>query len=284
MTRDRKPPRQPLFWAALIFSAGLWTGARAWRPPSWWAVALVAFVLAATFFLAKRAWLAKGLALGAWFLAGALLIQIHNSPTTDPRLSEVTDGRAVMLTGHIIREGYAHDASPGATRQSIDVETEEIGSEGVSWPIKTGVRLTIHDKLADLMERGGSLPGQDGEPTLTLTYGTRLRMRAKLHDARNYRNPGAFDYEGYLRENGISLLGSAEAKDVEPLPGFSGSRIERWRTRVHGSIIAKIHQLWPASQASLMDAMVLGENHSEPSALCFGHSLNVVQNPLGGVT
>src|SRR3984957_17529148 len=259
MTRDRNPPRQPLFWAALVFSAGLWTGLRAWRPPSWWTVALVGFVLAATFFLAKRAWLAKGLALGAWFLAGALLIQIHNSPTTDPRLSEVTDGRAVMLTGHIIREGYAHDASPGATRQSIDVETEEIGSEGVSWPIKTGVRLTIHDKLADLMERGGSLPGQDGEPTLTLTYGTRLRMRAKLHDARNYRNPGAFDYEGYLRENGISLLGSAEAKDVEPLPGFSGSRIERWRTRVHGSIIAKIHQLWPASQASLMDAMVLGE-------------------------
>ena len=45
----------------------------------------------------------------------------------------------------------------------------------------------------------------------------------------------------------------------------SGSRdspataIELWRARVHASIVAKIHQLWPASQASLMDAMVLGE-------------------------
>jgi len=28
---------------------------------------------------------------------------------------------------------------------------------------------------------------------------------------------------------------------------------------VHASIIAKIHELWPAEQASLMDAMVLGE-------------------------
>ena len=55
------------------------------------------------------------------------------------------------------------------------------------------------------------------------------------------------------------MLGSAEAKDIEQLPGFSGSRIEQWRMRVHASIIAKIHQLWPASQASLMDAMVLGE-------------------------
>ena len=26
MTHDRKPPRQPLFWAALVFSLGLWTG------------------------------------------------------------------------------------------------------------------------------------------------------------------------------------------------------------------------------------------------------------------
>ncbi len=94
---------------------------------------------------------------------------------------------------------------------------------------------------------------------MLFTYSTRLRIRAKLHPARNYRNPGAFDYEGYLRDNGINVLGSAEATDIERLPGFSGSRIELCRTRVHSSIIAKIHQLWPASQASLMDAMVLGE-------------------------
>ncbi|MGP8142682.1 MAG: ComEC/Rec2 family competence protein [Terriglobales bacterium] len=94
---------------------------------------------------------------------------------------------------------------------------------------------------------------------ILFAYGTRLRILAKLHPARNYRNPGAFDYEGYLRDNGISVLGSAEAADIERLPGFSGSRIQLWRNRVHASIIAKIHQLWPASQASLMDAMVLGE-------------------------
>ena len=55
------------------------------------------------------------------------------------------------------------------------------------------------------------------------------------------------------------MLGSAEAAEIERLPGFYGSRMELWRTRVHASIIAKIHELWPAEQASLMDAMVLGE-------------------------
>jgi competence protein ComEC len=36
--------------------------------------------------------------------------------------------------------------------------------------------------------------------------------------------------------------------------------MERWRTRIHASLVAKIHELWPAPQAALMDAMVLGED------------------------
>ncbi|MGB9203080.1 MAG: ComEC/Rec2 family competence protein [Terriglobales bacterium] len=275
MTRNQSPPRQPLFWAALVFSLGLWTGVRAWRPPSWWVIAVVAFVLAASFFLARRAWLAKALSLGAWFLLGALLIQIRGQRPVDAKILTLADGRAVTLTGHVIREGYARAAGPQSIRESIDVETETIASQGEAWPVRAGVRLAIYEKVenAEMLKRWASSPDVDGidgarrtgespVPTLVLpalTYGTRLRILAKLHPARNYRNPGAFDYEGYLRDNGISVLGSAEAKDLERLPGVSGSRIQLWRTRVHASIIAKIHQLWPASQAELMDAMVLGE-------------------------
>jgi competence protein ComEC len=271
MTHDRKPPRQPLFWAALVFSLGLWTGVRAWRPPSWWVIAVVAFVLASSFFLARRAWLAKALSLGAWFLLGALLIQIRGQRPVDAHILSLADGRAVTLTGHVLREGYARAAGPRSNRESIDVETETIASQGETWPVRAGVRLAIYEKVesSEAVERRAPSPGLDapgahgtgGAPVspLALTYGTRVRILAKLHPARNYRNPGAFDYEGYLRDNGISVLGSAEAKDLERLAGFSGSRIQLWRTRVHASIIAKIHQLWPVSQAELMDAMILGE-------------------------
>src|ERR1039457_1622195 len=271
MTHDRNPPRQPLFWAALGFSLGLWTGVRAWRPPSWWVIAVVAFVLAAAWFLPKRAWLAKALSLGAWVLLGAFLIQIrgqapHELQQDEARILALADGRAVALTARVMREGYARDAGPQSIRESIDVETEEIASQDGSWPVRAGVRLTIYKKVEDrAIGRSGDRMILDDPMTrlpddpIPLTYGTRLHILAKLHPARNYRNPGAFDYEGYLRDNGISVLGSAEAMDIERLPGFSGSRIELWRTRVHASIIAKIHELWPASQASLMDAMVLGE-------------------------
>ena len=296
--RERKPTRHPLFWAALAFSLGLWTGVRAWRPPSWWVLAVSAFLIAAFWFLGKRDWLAKGLSLGAWFLLGAFLIQVRGQAAEDPRLLTLADGRPVTLTAHVIREGYAHASGPRSLRQSIDVETEEIASAGETWPVRTGVRLSVYQKLdvGEAAERttsstphdvgGGTRQdqseGRTGEspvptlavPTLVptlgsaststldmprLSYGTRLRIAAKLHPARNYRNPGAFDYEGYLRDNGISVLGSGEAADIEPLPGFFGSRVQLWRTRVHASIIAKIHQLWPKPQAELMDAMVLGE-------------------------
>src|SRR5208282_184903 len=117
MTRDQKPPRQPLFWVALAFSLGLWMGVRAWRPPSWWVIALVAFVFAASWFLSKRAWLAKALSLGAWFLLGAFLIQVRGQQPdqlqqNNARILALADGRAVTLTGRVMREGYARDAGP----------------------------------------------------------------------------------------------------------------------------------------------------------------------------
>lgn len=271
MTHDHKPPRQPLFWAALAFSTGLWVGVRAWRPPSWWAIAVLAFVLAAWWFVPRRAWMAKSLSLGTWILLGAFLIQVRGGQAADPQILELADRREVTLTAHVIREGYARAAGPRSTRESIDVETEELESEGQSRPLRAGVRLTVYEQVenSEGVKRRASSPGGDAggvetwagdAPVPPLTYGTRLRIRAKLHPARNFRNPGAFDYEGYLQDNGISVLGSAQAQQIERLAGFSGSRIELWRTRVHASIVARIHQLWPAGEASLMDAMVLGED------------------------
>ena len=217
MTRDRKPPRQPLFWAAVAFSLGLWAGVRAWRPPSWWVIAVVAFIFAASWFLQKRSWFAKALAVGAWFLLGALLIQVRALPAVDPRIFALSDGRPVLLTGHIIKEGYAQSAYPGSIRESIDLETETVASQGESWPIRAGVRLTIHETTevpnraagpSNRLISDGPMRSPDGP---ILGYGTRIQVSAKLHPPRNYRNPGAFDYEGYLLDNGISVLGSADA-------------------------------------------------------------------------
>jgi competence protein ComEC len=156
------------------------------------------------------------------------------------------------MTAHVIREGRLRESSPNEVRQSLDVETEQIVTEsGTRISVHSGVRLGIYSP---------AFVSQTNAPTMHLfRYGERLRLSLKLKLPRNFHNPGAFDYQGYLAANGIAALGSAKAEDVQLLPGFVGNRIELARTRMHSSITAKVHALWPARQAALIDAMVIGE-------------------------
>ena len=242
---DLKPTHQPMLWAALAYSSGIITGAHSWRPASWWIVAGISFLSAGLYFVRRRTHLAASLALGAFFLAGALHIQLRGpTPNLDTSLYPFADGQLINITAHVTREGRLRPSAANESDQTLDVETEEIATEdGARSDIHSGIRLGIYSAA----------------PQRLFRYGERLHFPVKLKLPRNFRNPGSFDYQSYLAANHIAALGSAHAGDVQLLPGFSGSRIELWRTRAHSSIIAKVNQLWPAPQAALIDAMVIGE-------------------------
>ena len=253
-----QPTRQPMFWAALAYSAGIIAGTYLARPSSWWIASATAFGAAALYFLHKRKWLATTLAFGAFFLAGALHIQLEGpSKTLDPSLDPFAYGPEIQMIAHVTREGRLRDASPNEVSQTLDVQTEEIIPEdGTPIRVHSGVRLGIY---AARPNESPSLPLPPAPAMYLFRYGERLRFPVKLKLPRNFRNPGAFDYQSYLAANGIAALASAKAEDVKLLPGYSGNRLELWRTRIHSSIIAKVHALWPAPQAALIDAMIIGE-------------------------
>jgi competence protein ComEC len=254
-----KSTRQPILWAALAYASGIIAGAHWFRPASWWVTAGMAFILAGLFFLGRRKWLGAALALGAFFLAGALHIQLCGpSPLLDTTLQPFTDGQEVEMTAHVMREGRLREQAPNELRQSVDLQTEEIVTEtGVRIPAHSGVRLGIYSTRP---KESGSSPANNPAPVMRLfRYGEHIRLPVKLKSPRNFRNPGAFDYQAYLAANGIAALASARLEDVQIIPGFAGSRIELWRTRIHASILAKVHDLWPPPQAALIDAMVIGE-------------------------
>jgi competence protein ComEC len=159
------------------------------------------------------------------------------------------------------REGTLQEDSPGSVRQRIEVETEQItkrdeASDVKFGDVRVGLRINVYQQqLKSELDREAS-----AAPARLFHYGERLRFPARISLPRNYRNPGAFDYRGYLAENGIVALASTKAGSVEILPGFAGSQAELWRSRIHRSIIEKVHALWPPREAALMDAMVIGED------------------------
>lgn len=254
-----KASRQPMLWAAGTYSLGIIAGIYAWRPAVWWVVAAAMFCAAAAYFVSRRSGVAWLLALGSFFLAGALHIQMRSaSPRLDTCILPYANRSEVQVTAHVAREGRIQPGGFGELRQTLDLESEQVQtSDGVIVPVKSGIRVSIYSPRAN--ENVPDDLALTSPLTQTFHYGDRIRFLAKLKPPRNFRNPGAFDYEGYLADRGIAALGSAKIENVELLVGFTGSRIERTRNRMHASVIAKVHQLWPPREAALIDAMIIGE-------------------------
>jgi competence protein ComEC len=248
-----------MLWAAGAYSLGIVAGVYAWRPALWWVVAAAMFCGAAVYFVSRRSGLVWLLALGSFFLAGALQIQMHSAtPRLDTGILPYADRREVQVTAHVTRQGRVQQGGLGELRQTLDLECEQVHThDGLIVPVQSGIRVSIYSPRANEDGPGDLVP--TSPLTQTFHYGDRIRFLAKLKPPRNFRNPGAFDYEGYLADRGIAALGSAKMENVELLPGFAGSRIERLRNRMHASVIAKVHDLWHAREAALIDAMIIGE-------------------------
>src|SRR5579863_2191805 len=258
-----KASRQPLFWAAVAYSTGIIAGVYLWRPVLWWLAAAAAFMAAAAYFALRRSGLGWSLALGAFFLAGALHIQVRGSTTRlDTSIQPYADRQELHLTAHVTRDGRLQQGGFNEIRQTVDVETEEVKtSSGSVEAIHSAVRLSIYSPRPNdpAPEENAVINSGPTPPMRVFHYGDRIRFSAKLKLPRNFRNPGAFDYQSYLADLGIAALASAKIENVEPLPGFAGNRIARLRSRAHRSASAKIHELWPPREAALIDAMVIGE-------------------------
>jgi competence protein ComEC len=258
-----KASRQPMLWAALSYSLGIIAGVYLWRPVLWWLVAGTAFVAAAAYFAGRRSGLGWSLALGSVFLAGALQFQVHVASTRlDTSIQSYADRQELRIAAHVTRDGRLLPGGFNEIRQTIDVETDEVQAEaGPIEAVHSGIRLSIYGQrpkdVAPEDRFDANAPFSAGMPVFH--YGERLRFSTKLKLPRNFRNPGAFDYRGYLADRNIAALASTKIENVERLPGFAGTRIALWRSRVHRGVIAKVHELWPPREAALIDAMVIGD-------------------------
>ena len=241
-----------MLWTSLAYGSGIFAGFFIWRPLSWWLGAALAFSLAATYWRRRRHRLAIMFALTSVFVIGLLTSQVRaGSGDVFP----LTDGQLALVTAHVTKEGSLQRNGAGEVQQRLDLETEEIAAENWVRSLHFGVRATLYSK-----ENATESAREALSASIPLHYGERIQFSTTLWRPRNFGNPGAFDYREYLADNGIVALASAKTASVELLPGFAGSRAELWRTRIRRNLIQRIHRLWPAQPAVLVDAMLLGDN------------------------
>lgn len=120
-------------------------------------------------------------------------------------------------------------------------------------PVQAGIRLTVypHDTGED--------EDADSGRVRKFVYGERLKFITRLRPPRNFGNPGAWDYVGYVRDQSIDALGSVREDRLESLAGSSATRFGQWRARIRRTVLQCIAELWPGREGGLIAAMVIGD-------------------------
>ncbi len=229
--------REPLFLPALALALGiLFAHLRpGLMPPTavlWIAAGILfllpAFRLCASIASFRRSSLAALLA--ACLLAGLATEKQHHQ-TRRPQLN-AEDGEVLLVSGCVSnppvfspdREQFTLDLSPTAS-----------------------ARISV--RLRD-------------DATLPLRYGDKVEATAKMRTPRNFGNPGAFDYAGYLAAQHIYWTGSVSSlQDLHRLPGHCGSPMVRALFDVRTWSLARLRGLYPKDPhtAALLAATLLGE-------------------------
>jgi competence protein ComEC len=100
-----------------------------------------------------------------------------------------------------------------------------------------------------------------GESAPALTYGQKVELAAKIRLPRNYQNPEAFDYAGYLAAQHIYWTGAvASPSDIRPLSGQCGLRPLGWIYAIRTWALNRLTLLYPGDPhtAGLLSATLLG--------------------------
>src|SRR6476661_5508737 len=231
-------PRAPLALAAAAFACGIWLSAHSQLSPASWGWAAASLALCTIVAVAiKSLRPAQAAALLALVCAGAFARIATPSPHLTAPPSEFLNLKDVEIVAHVTTDGtlLAIDES----RERFEMETESIELDGTKFLQPVGIRATVYDA-----------------PGATLKYGERIHLLARLKLPHNFGNPGAFDYEGYLRGRGITALASVKADEIEVIPGTSGSRLGFWRSGVRNSILQHVHQsgLWSREDSAIFSA------------------------------
>jgi ComEC/Rec2-related protein len=227
----------PIYLVAIAILAGDALGVNRLAAPLWIAGSIAA--AAVVLFMRRNAAAATGVALLAIAAAVSMPAREAVAPHYPPdSVRHFADGESVMLEGRI---NQASQQFPD--REYVFVKVERAGASAAAVkPVSGNVRLTIV-----------------GAP-VSIRLGDEVKVTGVLRFARNFGDPGEFDYEAYLAREGITttmVLGATTHAQLA---------IIGHRDRFPGADFAAIR----ARIGAFIDANLAGERRAEMRALIIG--------------
>ncbi len=176
--------------------------------------------------------LARAACLLGFAAAGALLFFAHR-PGPPPRIDAPSD-EVVVLSGCVVEPPVLSE-----DREQFTLEIDR----------SARVRVSLYLK--------------DGQPPPQLAYGQRVEIEARVRPPKNYRNPGSFDYAGYLARRQIYWNASMpSAATITVLPGICGNRLQAAIFAIRTKALERIERLFPRDTYAtrMLQAILIGES------------------------
>jgi len=226
--------RDPLLIPLAALVAGIMAGRvlEFSRGESLWPIA----VFAALALLSKRPVLRWILATLAMFFAGAFTVAWHRPGA--PLVIDAGPRELVTLEGCVVEP-----SAIGAEREQFTIELAPNARARVS--------MALGENVA----------------ALKLPYGQRVEVEARVRPPRNFQNPGAFDYAGYLSRQKIYWTASIPASlarnggAVRRLQDGCGSKFQQALFAIRGAALDRLASLYQGDPYStgMMDAILIGD-------------------------
>jgi competence protein ComEC len=258
LTTSRAPPADaplslglllevaPIYLVAAAILAGDALGVCGFAVPLWLAAMLA--LIAAALYLRRAAPVATAVAMLA--IAAAVSMPAHESvapPLSPHGIRNFSDGARLILEGRIDRAPRQYP-----DREYLFVDIERAGHSASTLRAASGtVRLTMVGGHAHIR------------------VGDQVRVAGMLRFARNFGDPGEFDYAGYLARQGIAATMVLNARERARLAvigyhrEFPASSIAAWRARIGAFIDANLTGVERAE----MRALVIGDRGGIGQAL-----------------
>jgi competence protein ComEC len=285
-TEPLKLGRVPLFHAAWLFAGGIALTNWAWLRPS---VVLVGLGLVAVV-CALAAWRAQRVAwvplAALWCLLGVWCAEMEPYPAPSPALTALSDGLARTVEGTVV------DAGPVRSEAELNLD-EPVAAGAVGRPsqridLRVASVELVTDELDEQRPAAGGVrltvrwPAGNAQDAQAFRCGERVRVVARLLQPETYHDPGVWNREEYLVEQGMTSTATVSFDRVERLGGVTESglacRLSGWQHAASERLLALpramrglpvVLRLSP-QDAAMLSAMVAGDRSYLTHALRVG--------------